>query len=125
MTTTTLEPGFLRAALLTSSFRGDDLDRCMCFLIRLGLRGEPFNASMIPGELLNGSKTLAGCATGALIAMGLLVATGERVKSSNPAANGRKVNQLSLPPEKVSTAHAWMRARGFPCTEEAQLSLAV
>lgn len=93
-------------------------------LLMIGLRGIDFSGADLPAELTNGSKHLAGAACGAFLAQGLIEAVG-RIKSPHPDAKGRKLNLYRIPPPKWNTAKAWLRANGFPATEEAQLSLAV
>ncbi len=119
---TTLSPDFLRSVIIVSSFRGDDLDTCCAALLFIGLRVDTFTGADIPAELTNGSKTLAGCAVGSLVAQELIEATGVRVKSPHPDAKGRKVNEYRIPANRVSTARSWLHSRGYT-TETAQTEL--
>jgi len=109
---TQMHAEFLRQIVLVSSFRGDDVDRVSAGLLLIGLGSATFNAGDLPGELVGDSKTLAGIATGRMIATGLLEVVG-RVRSSSPLANGRKVNQLRVNPLKVTQARNWLAARGY------------
>lgn len=120
----TLDTGFLRAVILTTSWRGDDMARAQAALLLIGLRLQDFTAGHLPKEICGESKSLAGCATGSLISQGLLEVTG-RVKSPNPDANGRKCNQLRIPANKVGLAKLWLSRHGYAATETEQLSLAV
>lgn len=113
MSTTTLEPDFLRAVVLVTGFKGNAMRSCQAALIFLGLRQPSFTAAQIPAELTNGSKHLAGCAAGSLIAIGLLEVTG-RVKSPNPNAKGRKLDLLAIPMAKLGAARVWLERNGFP-----------
>lgn len=121
---TTLDPSFLRAVILSISFRGDDMDRACAALLLIGIRGQTFTGADLPAELTNGSKTLAGCACGSLVAQGLVECVG-RVKSPHPDAKGRKVNLLQIPANRLSTARTWLARHGFPLApiETQQLSL--
>jgi len=118
-----LTPEFLRTVIIVSGFRGDDMARAQAALLMIGLHQQDFTAGHLPKEICGESKSLAGCATGALISMGLLEVVG-RVKSPNPDANGRKCNLLRIPGDKVNTARTWLRLRGY-VTENEQMSLAV
>lgn len=120
---TTMSVDFLRAVILTASFRGDDMARAQAALLLIGLRLQDFTAGHLPKEICGESKSLAGCATGALISQGLLEVVG-RVKSPNPDANGRKCNLLRIPGEKVNTARTWLRVHGFHPVE-GQLEMAI
>lgn len=120
--TTTLEPSFLRAVVLMSSFRGHAMRSAQAGLLYIGLRCDTFTASDLPGELTNGSRHIAGAATGALVAQGLLEVVG-RVKSSRPEANGRKIDILRIPQGKRATVYTWLAANGFSAGQAEQQSL--
>ena len=119
---TTLDPSFLRAVIVTTSFRGDDMRRACAALLLIGLNGVTFTGADLPGELTNGSKTLAGCACGALTAQGLVECVG-RVKSPHPDAKGRKVNLLQIPADKFSTARTWLARHGYQDIAPKQLEI--
>jgi hypothetical protein len=120
---TTLDTSFLRAVVLMSNFRGGPMKSAQAALLMIGLRGEDFLASDLPGEITNGSKHLAGAATGALVALGLIECVG-RVKSPDVRAKGRKLDVWRIPGAKVSTARTWLRSNGYTVPETAeQLSL--
>lgn len=110
--TTTLDPSFLRAIVLMSGFRGKPMQSAQAALLLIGLHKETFLASDLPGEVTNGSKHLAGAATGALIAQELLEVVG-RVRSPRPEAKGRKLDVLRIPSNKLTTAKTWLRNNGY------------
>lgn len=121
--TTTLDPQFLRATILMTSFKGNDMVRAQACLLLIGLRGLDFTAADLPADVTNGSRHLAGAACGALIAQGLIDVVG-REKSPNPDAKGRKVDTLRIPSNKAETARTWLRAHGVEPTErQAELPL--
>ena len=109
---TTLSPDFLRAIILTTGFRGEPMHAACAALLIIGLRGQTFSGADLPGELTNGSKTLAGCACGYLTAAGLVECVG-RIKSPHPDAKGRKLNLLQIPANKYSTARTWLARHGY------------
>lgn len=106
-----------------TGFRGAPMKSAQAALLMIGLRGEDFLASDLPGEVTNGSKHLAGAATGALVAAGLIECVG-RVPSPDPRAKGRKLDVWRIPSAKVSTVKTWLRSNGYTVPETAeQLSL--
>jgi len=109
---TTLDSDFLRAIVLVTGFRGNAMQGAQAALLMIGLRGQDFCAGQLPKEVCSDNKHLAGCATGALVAIGLLEVVG-RVKSPNPDAKSRKMNLLRIPNDKVSTARTWLRVHGY------------
>ena len=121
---TTLDPSLLRSIILATNFRGGEMDRAQAALLLIGLQGLDFDAGMLPGEICGDDQHLAGMACASLCAQKLIEAVG-RVKSSNPLANGRKVNLWRVPSNKVSTVRTWLRVRGFSETIEEQASLAI
>lgn len=114
MSTTTLDPQFLRTVVLMTGFRngGKDMKRTQATLLLIGLRGVEFTAADLPGEITNGNKHLAGAATGSLIAIGLLEVV-RRVKSPDTRAKGRKLDVLRIPAPKWNTARAWLTQNGY------------
>lgn len=120
MSTTTLEPSFLRAVVLVSGFRGNAMRSAQAALLLIGLRGIEFTGADLPGEVTNGSPHIAGAAVGSLISIGLLEVTG-RVKSPNPNAKGRKVDVLRIPAAKWNTAKTWLAQNGFAQSEPLQM----
>lgn len=120
---TTLSPDFLQVIVLVSNFRGTPLQSAQACLLLLALEKGAITAADMPASICNGSKSLAGCATGALISMGLLEVVG-RVKSPNPDANGRKCNLLRIPNDKMATARTWLRIHGYQ-EESSQLEMSV
>jgi hypothetical protein len=82
----------------------------------IGLRGHDFMARDLPAEITNGSRHLAGAATGALIAQGIVEVVG-RVKSPDPRAKGRKLDVLRIPNAKRATARTWLAANGYKDAE--------
>lgn len=119
---TTLDPQFLIATMHVSGFKGAEMKRAQGALLTLALQG-PTTAAALPGEITNGSKSLAGCASGALIGTGLLECVG-RVKSPHRDAKGRKLNVLAIPEGRRGTVLAWLMANGLP-TPEPQMALAL
>jgi hypothetical protein len=109
---TTLDPQFLRAVVLMTGFKPSPMLRAQAALLTIALRYSDFTAADIPKEITNGSKHLAGCATGALIALGLLTVI-KRVPSPDPAAKGRKLDLLRLTEGKTHSARAWLKANDF------------
>lgn len=109
---TTLEPSFLRACVLLCGFKGGQMKAAQACLLLMALRQDTMNAAMMPAELTHGSRHLAGAATGALIAQGLLEVVG-RVKSPVVSAKGRKLDVLAIPQGKRSTVQTWLRSNGF------------
>lgn len=124
MSTTTLDPQFLRAVILMTGFRGGkDMRRAQAALLLIGLQGAEFTAADLPAEITNGNTHLAGAATGSLIAIGLLEVV-RRVKSPDPRAKGRKLDVLRIPAPKWNTARTWLAANGFRQPAEKQMELA-
>jgi hypothetical protein len=112
MTSTTLDPQFLRAVVLMTGFKPQPMLRAQAALIALAIKFRDFTAADIPGEITNGSKHLAGAATGALVSIGLLKVI-SRIPSPDPKAKGRKLDLLRLGDGKLDAAKAWLRANGF------------
>lgn len=120
--TTTLEPAFLQAVVTMTAFKPEKMKRAQAALLYLALRGQEFTAADLPAGVTEGSKHIAGAATGSLVAIGMLEVT-RRMKSPDPAAKGRKLDVLRLAPDKWATAKQWLRANGFACEIEAQSEL--
>ncbi len=112
MNTTTLEPSFLRSVVLMTGFKPAPMKSAQAALLLIGLRGIEFTAADLPGEVCNGSRHLAGAATGSLVAIGLLEVTG-RVKSPHENAKGRKLDLLRIPACKWNAAQTWLLANGI------------
>lgn len=119
--TTTLDPSFLRAVVLVCTFRGTAMQSAQAALLLIGLNGQTFTAADLPGEVCNGSRHLAGAATGSLIAIGLLEVVG-RIKSPRADAKGRKLDLLQITPGKRGLVCAWLADRGYT-THSEQLEL--
>jgi hypothetical protein len=107
---TTFDASFLRAVVLLTGFKPEPMRRAQAALLLLAMREREFTAADLPGEITNGSRHIAGAATGALISDGLLRVVG-RVKSPNPNAKGRKLDLLKL--TFAAKAAAWLRANGI------------
>ena len=120
--TTTLEPSFLRSVVLMTSFHASAMLRTQAALLWMALKNEEFTAAQLPGEITNGNTHLAGAATGALIAQGLLVVVG-RVKSPLASAKGRKLDVLRLAQNKRSVVRTWLERNGFEAPQPAQAML--
>ena len=58
-----------------------------------------------------GNVHLAGCATGALVATGMIEVIG-RIKSPKPSAKGRRLDLLRLPPENYAKAETFLHRHG-------------
>ena len=114
MTTTTLDPSFLRSVVAITMFKPERMRRCQAALLMFGLAGGEFTAAALPGEITEGNRHVAGAATGSLVATGLLTVTG-RIKSPLPNAKGRKLDVLRL--TCIETAKTWLRANGFAIPE--------
>jgi hypothetical protein len=119
---TTLDPQFLRAIVLLCGFKPEKMKRAQAALLLIGLRAQEFTAAELPGEITEGSKHIAGAATGALVAEGLLEVIG-RVKSPRPDAKGRKLDVLRIPREKWNTVKTWLRINGIQETLQEQAEL--
>lgn len=123
--TTTLEPSFLRAVVLVTGFKPQPMKSAQAALLLIGLKSPSFTAADLPPEVCNGSKHLAGAATGALIAQGLLEVVG-RVKSPNPNAKGRRLDLVTIPEGKRSTVLCWLTRNGFAMPDPApQMEIAL
>jgi hypothetical protein len=107
-----LDPDYLRTVALVCAWRGEAVDGVCASLLLIGLRSDTFDAGMIPQEVCGESTTVAGIATGRLIAIGLIEVTG-RCRSSSPNANGRKCNLLRLTPGKRHLVLKWLEQRGY------------
>ena len=118
--TTTLDAQFLRAVVLMTGFKPHRMQRVQAALLMLGFQGQDYTAADIPDELTEGSKHIAGAATGALVGTGLLKVVG-RIKSPEAKAKGRKLDVLRL--ASVETAKAWLRANGFEIPDLKSLQL--
>ena len=114
--TTTLEPDFLVAVVRMITFKGRKMLGAQAALLHLALKGVDFTAAELPGEIVGDSRHIAGAATGALIAQGLLVVV-DRIKSPRPEAKGRKLDVLRLAAGKRSTAITWLKANALPVSE--------
>lgn len=112
MHATTLEPSFLVAVVTMTAHKPERMKRAQAALLYLGLQGYDFTAADLPAEVTEGSAHLAGAATGALVAQGLLTVVG-RVKSPKPDAKGRKLDVLRLTDDRRATAKNWLRANGY------------
>ena len=119
---TTLDAQFLRAVVLMTGFRPKRMQRCQAALLMLGLKGVDYSAADLPAEITEGSKHIAGAATGSLIAIGLINVV-RREKSPDKRAKGRKLDILRL--SNVETAKAWLLANQFeiPETNSGQMRL--
>ena len=95
-----------------TSFTPHAMLRTQATLLYMALKDVEFSAADIPGEITNGNTHLAGAATGALIAQGLLVVVG-RVKSPIASAKGRKLDVLRINPNKRETVRTWLARNGF------------
>jgi hypothetical protein len=109
---TTLDSQFLRAVVIMTGFKPNRMLRAQAALLSFALKYQDFTAHDIPAEITEGSKHVAGAATGALIAAGLLTVV-DRIKSPDPKAKGRKLDVLRLASGKLHTARAWLTANGF------------
>lgn len=113
---TTLDQSFLRAVVLMVGFKPRPMLTAQAALIYIALSGRDFTAADLPAEITGGSRHLAGAATGALIAQGLLETVG-RAKSPDPKAKGRRLDVLRLPVNKVGAAKTWLARNGFRVPE--------
>jgi len=120
---TQLSPDFLASAMKVQAFKSRPMLEAQAALLRIALTGRDVNATQIPPDITCGSKNLAGCATGALIAEGLLEVVG-RVRSPNPNAKGRKLDSCRIPAGKYNTVRTWFVRNGLPDQQQtAQLRL--
>jgi hypothetical protein len=104
--TTTLSTSFLRAVVVITSNTPEPMKRAKAALLLFSLRQVDFTAAVLPAEITNGSRHLAGAATGSLIAEGFLKVVG-RVKSPHSNAKGRKLDLLrGVSSERTKT---WLR----------------
>lgn len=109
---TTLEPSFMQAVLFVAGFKPRSMVNAQAALLALGLEKTEFTAAELDESITQGSKNLAGCASGSLVAMGLIVVVG-RQKSPKENAKGRRLDVFTIPAHKRETAKAWLRANGF------------
>lgn len=122
--TSTLDPQFLVATMQMTGFKGAAMRRAQGALLTMALASTvPITAAALPGEITEGSRHLAGAATGALVAQELLCVVG-RVKSPIPSAKGRRVDLLAVPEHRRGTVKAWLKANGFP-DPQPQMALAL
>lgn len=99
------------------------MKRAQAALLLIGMRGQDFSGADLPAEITNGSKHLAGCAVGALVASGLVDVVG-RIKSPHASAKGRKLDLLRL--SSQGKARSWLVANGYAdALEPTQLEMAV
>lgn len=110
---TTLEPSFLLAVIRMNEFKRQPMVAVQAALLRMSLDGLDFTAADLPGEVTNGSKHIAGAATGALVAQGLLIVV-DRIKSPDPKAKGRKLDVLRMAAGKRSTILTWLARQDLP-----------
>lgn len=128
MNATNLAPEVLQASLLKSEFQHGRLVRVKEAMLRLALTVGTFDASQIDAVLCrneDGSPDnhVAGVSIAALQSIGLIEATGERVRSSRADANGRRVNRYRLAPGKRVAALAWFAANNLPAPSERQMEI--
>lgn len=114
---TQLPPEVLRASILKDEFHHARLVRVKAAMLTLALHHGTFDASLVDAALCvdeDGSPDthVAGVSIAALQAIDLIQATGERVRSSRPDANGRRVNRYRLAPGRLVAALAWFRQNG-------------
>ena len=93
--TTTLDASFLRTVVILTGFKPEKMRRCQAALLMIGFAGMDYSAADIPQELTEGSRHIAGAATGALVSIGLLNVVG-RIKSPHDSAKGLKLDLLRL-----------------------------
>src|SRR5438034_9197820 len=110
LSTAPLDPSFLRAIVLITNFKPNPTRRALGALLMIGLHQTEFTAADLPGEITNGSKHMAGAATGALLACEL-VKVMRRIPSPRPEAKGRKLDVLKI--VSRSKAKAWLKANSF------------
>ena len=109
----TLSREFIIETMHVSAHKGAEMRRAQAVLLTLAIQHPTCTAADLPGELTNGSKSLAGCASGALIAMKLLECVG-RVKSPHKDAKGRKLNVLRIKEGRLNAALSWLARNGMP-----------
>ena len=107
---TTLDASFLRAVVMMTGFKPNRMRRAQAALLMLGFSGQDYSAADLPDEVTEGSRHLAGAATGSLISIGLLTVI-RREKSPEKKAKGRKLDILQL--TSIEKAKAWLRANQF------------
>lgn len=107
---TTLDAQFLRSVLIQVSFKQDEMDRCMSFLLLVALERGTVRADELPGELVGDSKHRSGAACGALVAMNLLRVK-ERIPSPDPRAKGRRLNVYVVPYGRRRAIMAFLKAK--------------
>lgn len=121
---TTLSPDFLTAALLVTNFKGKKMMSVQAALLTMGLSGQDFTAAQIPSELVGDSKNISGCASGSLVAQGLITVV-SRMPSPKLNAKGRKLDVFRIADGKRETAKAWLRVNGFQQVEARQEEFAM
>ena len=105
-----LEPSFLRMVVVATMFKPDGMRRIEAALVALSLTEQAFTAAELPDEVTAGDRHLPGCATGGLLAAGVLTCIG-RVKSPNKDAKGRKVDLLRATSRELS--RTWLKRNGI------------
>jgi hypothetical protein len=114
MNPTQIPTEVLQAATLKDSYHHARMVRVKSALLTLALRYGAFDASQIDAGLCvrddgTADHAVSGVCVASLQAIGLIEATGERVRSSRPDANARRVNRYRLAPGKQVAALAWFR----------------
>ncbi len=117
-------PELMRAIILATGFRGDAMHRAQGALLMIGLQGLDFDAGMLPAEVCGDDLHMAGMACASLRAQKLIVGI-DRVKSSSPLANGRKVTLWRIPSDKVSTVRTLLARWGYTDTAPQQQEMAL
>jgi len=122
--TTTLDPQFLRAVVLMTGFKPSPMRNAQAALLMMGMKAQEFTAAELPGEITNGSKHIAGAATGALVAIGLLTVV-RRIPSPVKSAKGRKLDVLRV--DRPEVAKVWLTANGYKVNlnDDPQTELAI
>ncbi len=108
--TTTLDASFLRVVVLKAGFTPKPMLAAQSVLLMIGLKAHEFTAADIPRDVTNGDKHVSGCASGSLVATGLLTVI-RREKSPDPKAKGRKLDVFRL--VNREKAKTWLKANGI------------
>ncbi len=109
---TTLKVSFLRAVVLMIGFKPKLTRGVQAALLSMALRFDEFTAADLPAEITQGSKHVAGAASGTLVALGLIKVI-RREPSPNKNAKGRKLDVFCLADGKRGAVKAWLRANEF------------
>jgi hypothetical protein len=110
-----MNPDFLRAVVLKTTFKPEPLRRAQAALLYVGLSGVSFTADVLPGEIVGDDITLPGLAVGTLARIRLIQSCGF-TRSPSATRHGSWVQRWRLAEGKATTAMTWLKRNGFETT---------